>query len=229
MGALQYITLTHLDLTHAVNLVCQFMHQPGASHFQAVKRILRYLQGTLDYGLRLLSRSSLSLYDFSDADWAGCLDTRHSTIGYCIYLSANYISWASKKQAIVSRSSAKAEYHSMSSTTAELTWIMYLLRDIGLHISAPPVLFYDNTSALHMTVNPVFHARTKHIELDVHFVGEKVAAGALVTHFVPSHLQLANIFTKASFHGLRIKLGVVPPPPSSLRRSDKSNKSLAKV
>uniref|UniRef100_A0A2N9I3R3 Reverse transcriptase Ty1/copia-type domain-containing protein n=1 Tax=Fagus sylvatica TaxID=28930 RepID=A0A2N9I3R3_FAGSY len=231
VGALQYITLTRPDLTHAVNLVCQFMHQPGASHFQAVKRILRYLQGTLDYGLRLLSRSSLSLYGFSDADWAGCLDTRRSTTGYCIYLGANCISWASKKQPTVSRSSAEAEYRSMSTTTAELTWLMYLLRDIGIRLPAPPVLFCDNTSALHLTVNPVFHARTKHIELDVHFVREKVAAGDLVTRFVPTHLQIADVFTKAlskdSFHGLRSKLGVLPLPTSSLRGSDKSNKSLA--
>ncbi len=163
----------------------------------------------------------------------GCLDTRRSTTGYCIYLGVNYISWASKKQATVSRSSAEAEYRSMSSTIAELTWIMYLLCDIGLHFSAPPVLFCDNTSALHMTVNPVFHAYTKHIELEVHFVRKKVVVGAIITRFVPLHLQLANIFTKAlpkaSFHGLRIKLRVVPPPPSSLRGSDKSNKSLAKV
>uniref|UniRef100_A0A2N9HWT0 Reverse transcriptase Ty1/copia-type domain-containing protein n=1 Tax=Fagus sylvatica TaxID=28930 RepID=A0A2N9HWT0_FAGSY len=231
VGALQYITLTRPDLTHAINLVCQFMHQPGASHFQAVKRILRYLQGTLDYGLRLLSQSSLSLYGFSDADWAGCLDTRRSTTGYCIYLGANCISWASKKQPTVSRSSAEAEYRSMSTTTAELTWLMYLLRDIGIRLPAPPVLFCDNTSALHLTVNPVFHARTKHIELDVHFVREKVAAGDLVTRFVPTHLQIADVFTKAlskdSFHGLRSKLGVLPPPTSSLRGSDKSNKSLA--
>uniref|UniRef100_A0A2N9HKR1 Reverse transcriptase Ty1/copia-type domain-containing protein n=1 Tax=Fagus sylvatica TaxID=28930 RepID=A0A2N9HKR1_FAGSY len=233
VGALQYITLTRPDLTHAVNLVCQFMHQPGASHFQAVKRILRYLQGTLDYGLRLLSRSSLSLYGFSDADWAGCPDTRHSTTGYCIYLGANCISWASKKQATVSRSSAEAEYRSMSTTTAELTWLLYLLRDIGIHLPNPPVLFCDNTSALHMTVNPVFHARTKHIELDVHFVREKVAAGALVTRFVPTHLQIADIFTKAlskdSFQRLRSKLGVMLPPTSSLRGSDKVNESLAKT
>ena len=206
---------------------------PISSHFQAIKHILRYLQGTLDYGLRLLSQSSLSLYGFSEANWAGCPNTRHSTTSYCIYLGINCISWASKEQATISRSSAEAEYRSMSSTTTELTWIMYLLRDIGLHLSAPPVLFYDNTSALHMIVNSFFHARTKHIELDVHFVHEKVAASALVSRFVPSHLQFANIFTKAlsktSFHGLRIKIGVVPPPPSSLRGSDKSNKSLAKV
>jgi hypothetical protein len=225
VGALQYLTLTHPDLTHVVNLVCQFMHQLGASHFQAIKRILQYLQGTLDYGLQLLSRSSLSLYGFSDTDWAGCLDTHYSTTGYCIYLSANCISWASKKQPTVSRSSVEVEYRSMSTTTAELTWLLFLLRNIGIHLPTPPVLFCDNTSALHLTVNLVFHARTKHIELDVHFVREKVVVGQLVTRFVPTHLQIADIFTKAlskdSFHGLRSKLGVMPPPTSYLRGSDK--------
>jgi hypothetical protein len=234
VGAFQYITLTCLDLTHAVNLVCQFMHQPSASHFQAVKCILRYLQGTLDYGLRLLYWSSLSLYGFSDVDWVGCLDTRRSTTGYCIYLGANCISWASKKQATVSRFSVEAEYRSMSTTTAEFTWLLYLLHDIGIHLPTPPILFCYNTSALHPTVNLVFHARTKHIELDVHFVREKVATGAHVTQFVPTHLQIADILTKAlskdSFHGLRSKLGVMPSPTSSLRGSDKvKHQELAKT
>jgi hypothetical protein len=98
----------------------------------------------------------------------------------------------------------------MSTTTAELTWLLFLLRDIGIHLPTPPVLFCDNTSALHLTVNLVFHTGTKHIELDVHFVHEKVVAGQLVTRFVPTHLQIADIFTKAlskdSFHGLRSKL-----------------------
>uniref|UniRef100_A0A2N9I9N7 CCHC-type domain-containing protein n=1 Tax=Fagus sylvatica TaxID=28930 RepID=A0A2N9I9N7_FAGSY len=225
VGALQYLTLTRPDLTHAVNLVCQFMHQPGSSHFQAVKRILRYLQGTLAYGIRILSHSSLTLYGFSDADWAGCPDTRRSTTGYCIYLGANCISWASKKQATVSRSSAEAEYRAMASAAAELTWLTYLLHDLGISLPTPPVLFCDNTSALHMTVNPVFHARTKHIELDFHFVREKVAAGALTTRYVPSQSQIADLFTKAVskdvFHRFRHKLGVLPPPPSSLRGTDK--------
>ena len=225
VGALQYLTLTRPDLTHAVNLVCQFMHQPGSSHFQAVKRILRYLQGTLAYGIRILSHSSLTLYGFSDADWAGCPDTRRSTTGYCIYLGANCFSWASKKQATVSRSSAEAEYRAMASAAAELTWLTYLLHDLGISLPTPPVLFCDNTSALHMTVNPVFHAHTKHIELDFHFVREKVAAGALITRYVPSQSQIADLFTKAIskdvFHRFRHKLGVLPPPPSSLRGTDK--------
>uniref|UniRef100_A0A2N9EMH7 Reverse transcriptase Ty1/copia-type domain-containing protein n=1 Tax=Fagus sylvatica TaxID=28930 RepID=A0A2N9EMH7_FAGSY len=154
--------------------------------------------------------------------------------GYCIYLGANCISWASKKQATVSRFSVEAEYRSMSTTTAEFTWLLYLLHDIGIHLPTPPILFCYNTSALHPTVNLVFHARTKHIELDVHFVREKVATGALVTQFVPTHLQIADILTKAlskdSFHGLRSKLGVMPSPTSSLRGSDKvKHQELAKT
>jgi hypothetical protein len=163
VGALQYLTLTWPDLTHAVNLVCQFMHQPDISHLQAVKRILHYLQGTLHYGIRLLSRSSLNLYGFSDADYVGCPDTLRSTTGYSIYLGANCISWTSKKQLTISRSSAEAEYRAMASAATKLTWISYLLRDIGLTLHHPPTLFCDNNSVLHMTVNPVFHAHTKHI------------------------------------------------------------------
>uniref|UniRef100_A0A2N9I2K2 GAG-pre-integrase domain-containing protein n=1 Tax=Fagus sylvatica TaxID=28930 RepID=A0A2N9I2K2_FAGSY len=195
VGALQYITLTRPDLTHAVNLVCQFMHQLRCFSLSGSQTYLTLFTG--HFGL------------WSSVTFTGLI----ASLG------------PSKKQATVSRSSAEAEYRSMSTTTAELTWLLYLLRDIGIHLPNPPVLFCDNTSALHMTVNPVFHARTKHIELDVHFVREKVAAGALVTRFVPTHLQIADIFTKAlskdSFQRLRSKLGVMLPPTSSLRGSDK--------
>ena len=225
VGALQYLTLTRPDLSYAVNLVCQFMHKPGVLHLQAVKRILRYLRGTLDSVLRLLSRSFLSLYAFSDDDWAGCPDTHRSTNGSCVYLGANCISWSSKKQATISRSSAEAEYRAMAYSTADITWITYLLRDIGVRLATPPILFYDNASALAMTKNLLFHARTKHIELDFHFVHEKVARGSLLTYHVPSTSQVVDIFTKAlpkdSFQMLQLKLGVLPPPPSSLRGNDK--------
>jgi hypothetical protein len=121
----------------------------------------------------------------------------------------------------------------MSTTTAEFTWLLYLLCEIGINLPTPLVLFCDNTSVLHLTVNLVFHARTKHIESDVHFVHEKVAASALVTRFVPTHLQIADVFTKAlskdAFQWLRSKLGIMLPPTSSLKGSDKVNKSLAKT
>ena len=112
-------------------------------------------------------------------------------------MGANCISWASKKQVTVSRSSAEAEYRAIASAAAELTWLTYLWCDLGLSTHSSPILFYDNTSALHMTINPMFHARTKHIELDYHFVHEKVTTGALTTQYVPSQSQIADLFTKA--------------------------------
>ncbi|GKV50857.1 hypothetical protein SLEP1_g57540 [Rubroshorea leprosula] len=223
IGGLQYLTFTRLDLSFAVNHVSQFMHTPTLEHFQLVKRILRYLGCTLDYGMHISNQSTLELYAFSDADWVGCPLTRWSTTGFCTFLGSNCISWSAKKQPIVARSSTEAEYRSMASTAAKLTWLAKLLVDIGLQLSNPPILHCDNLSALYMTVNPVFHARTKHIEIDYHFVQEKVALGNLITRFVKSELQLADLFTKPlprnCFKQLCVKLGLCFIPRPSLRGS----------
>ncbi|KAK2990485.1 hypothetical protein RJ640_011652 [Escallonia rubra] len=161
----------------------------------------------------------------TDQDWAGCPNTRRSTTGFCTFLGSNCISWSAKKQATVARSSTEAEYRALASTAAEITWLSFILRDIGVHLSRPPALFCDNISAMHLTINPVFHARTKHIEIDYHFVREKVALGSLTTRFVSSENQVADILTKpltrSSFEALRVKLGLWPPPQSSLRGSVK--------
>ncbi|KAH9751634.1 retrovirus-related pol polyprotein from transposon RE2 [Citrus sinensis] len=212
VGSLQYLTFTRPDITHAVNKVCQHFQSPTKQDLKAITRILRYLKGTLDFGLRFLEQSSNQLYGFSDFDWAGCLETRRSTTGFCVYLGANLISWCSKKQSIVARSTAEAEYRALSSTTAELTWILSLLQDIGVSLSHIPHLLCDNTSAIYMTRNPVFHARSKHIEIDVHFVREKVSQGLLKATHVPSLQQAAYILTKLLgkdlFFLFRQKLGV---------------------
>ncbi|GKV51884.1 hypothetical protein SLEP1_g58503 [Rubroshorea leprosula] len=154
---------------------------------------------------------------------SSCPITRRSTTGYCTFLGGNCISWCAKKQPTVFLSSVEAEYKSMASTIAEITWLTYLLRDIGIYIPNPPILHCDNISALHMTVNPVFHGRTKRVEMDYHFVREKVAFGNLVTRYVSSSSQLADIFTKplprTSFNELRTKLGLSLLPRPSLRGS----------
>lgn len=221
VGGLQYLTFTRPDISYSVNYVSQFMHQPTVFHFQLVKRILRYVQGTIHHGTRLLSRGSLNLCGFSDSDWAGCPLTRRSTTGFCIYLGSNCVSWSAKKQHTVARSSTEAEYRALASAAAEITWVSFILRDIGLYMSETPTIFSDNLSALQLTVNPVFHARTKHIEIDYHFVREKVALGSLVTRFVRSEDQVADLFTKplphSQFCALRVKLGLWPPPQPSLR------------
>ncbi|KAJ8751366.1 hypothetical protein K2173_016562 [Erythroxylum novogranatense] len=180
VGALQYLTLTRPDLSYSVNYVSQFMHAPTVVHMKLVHRILRYLKGTLSTGLHVTSQTTLTLSAFSDTDWASCPTTRRSTTGYCTFLGSNIISWCAKKQHTISRSSTEAEYRAMANTAADLTWLTYILRDLHVPLSSSPTLYCDNISALYMIINPVFHARSKHIELDYHFVRECVALGLLV-------------------------------------------------
>lgn len=151
---------------------------------------------TIATGLCLSSNTTLDLHAFSDADWVGCSITRRSTTDYCTLLGTNIISWCAKKQHTISRSSTEAEYRAMTNNTAELTWLTYILTDLCISLSHPPVLYCDNISALYMAINPVFHARSKHIELDYHFVRERVVLGLLVTKHVSSANQVADIFTK---------------------------------
>ncbi|CAL2258747.1 unnamed protein product [Prunus armeniaca] len=195
VGALQYLTFTRPDIAFSVHQVCQFMQNPMVSHFTAVKRILRYLKGTMHFGLSY-TRGNLNLTAFSDADWAGDPNDRRSTTGLVVFLGSNPVSWSSKKQQTVSRSSTEAEYHALSTTSAELDWIKQLLVFLQVPIAQQPVLFCDNLSAIALSFNPVQHQRTKHIEIDVHFVRERVAKQQLFVQFVSSREQFADIFTK---------------------------------
>ncbi|OIT01020.1 putative mitochondrial protein, partial [Nicotiana attenuata] len=214
VGGLQYLTFTCPDIAFAVNQVSQFMHSPLDIHYTAVKRILRYLHGSLSHGLFIPGGSIDSLHCYNDADWAGCSITRRSTAAYCIFLGPNLISWSSKKQNVVSRSSAEAEYRAVAHAAAEFTWLHSLLKELHVSSSSPSTIFCDNISSIYLAQNPVQHARTKHVEIDIHFVREKVAAGILQVHYVPSQDQLADLFTKAlpspRLLFLRNKLCILP-------------------
>ena len=220
VGSLQYLTITRPDISFAVNSVAQFMSQPRTSHLIAAKRILRYVKGTLDHGLFFSpQRQPVLLSAYSDADWAGCPDSRRSTTGYLVYLGSNLISWCSKKQPTVARSSAEAEYRSLAHASAETTWLGYLLFELGVRINLPIMLHCDNLSATYMASNPVFHSRTKHIELDYHFVREKVALGSHRVCYIPSVDQPADLLTKP-LHKSRhntLCLKLVRPRPPCLR------------
>jgi hypothetical protein len=172
------------------------MHDPREPHLAALKRILRYVRGTLDLGFLLQPSDSGDLIVYSDADWAGCPDTRRSTSGYDVFLGDNLVSWSSKRQNTVSRSSAEAEYRTMANDVAEATWLRQLL----LELHAPPrratLVYCDNVSAVYMSYNPVQHQRTKHIEIDLYFVWERVAIGHVCVLHVPTSAQYADIFTK---------------------------------
>lgn len=218
VGALQYITLTRSELSYSFNKVCQFLSTPLTSHWHVVKRILRYLSCTITHGLILQPAPMtvpLSLRVYSDFDWASDPDDRRSTSGSCLFLGPNLVSWSSKKQMLVARSSAEAEYRGMPNATAELLWLQSLLREIHVPVHTPTFLC-NNLSAVHLAHNPVLHSRTKHLELDIHYVREKVAAKQLEIRHVPAYAQLADAFTKplptTSFTDLRSKLKVVSLP-----------------
>lgn len=200
--------MTRPDINFAVNKVCQFMHSPTSSDWQAVKRILRYLT----YGISFQSSLDMSLTCYTDADWAGCPDDRCGTGGFCIFLGPNLVSWTSSKQKVVSRSSTESEYRALATATSELSWIESLLGEINAPLSSPPLLLCDNLSTTYLAANPVLHARTKHIEIDHHFIRDKVMQNRLVVHHLPSEEQLADAMTKA----LPSQRFLTPFVPSSL-------------
>lgn len=197
VGSLVYLTVTRPDIANAVHVVSQFVTAPTTVHWAAVLRILRYLRGTQFQSLLFSSTSSLELRAYSDADWAGDPTDRKSTTGFCIFLGDSLISWKSKKQDVISRSSTEAEYRAMASTTCEIVWLRWLLADMGVFLRHPTPLHCDNQSAIQIARNSVFHERTKHIEIDCHVTRHHLQLGTITLPFVPSSLQIADLFTKA--------------------------------
>lgn len=184
-------------------------------------------------GIHLQKSSNLSMLAYRDGDWAGCKETRRSTTGFCTFLGPNIVSWCAKRQQTMSRSSTEAEYRALAETAAKLTWISFLLRDLNIPQSGPALLHCDNGSAVCLTMNPALHSRSKHFELDWHYIRERVALGFIETIQVPEALQTADIFTKPlpriAFCRLRDKLGIGLSSNSSLRGAvseDKENNSL---
>jgi len=189
------------------------MHDPRDAHWTFVKRILRYIRGSARKGLQLRRSTTPQLVAYSDADWAGCPDTRRSTSGFCVFLGDSLVSWSSKRQAVVSRSSAEAEYRGVANVTAECCWLWHLIGELQVPVDKATIVYCDNISAVYLSADLVHHGRTKHVELDLHFVREKVAVGSVRVMHVPTGQQLADIMTKglptAQFEDFRSSLSVV--------------------
>ncbi|KAL9455249.1 hypothetical protein AB3S75_010624 [Citrus x aurantiifolia] len=213
VGRLIYLTVTRPDIVFAVHVLSRFMHEPRTTHMDAAIRVLRYLKGSLGKGILLSSTSDLHIRGYCDADLGSCPTTRRSVTGYCTFLGDSPISWKTKKQNVVSRSTAEAEYRSLADLSCELQWLKALFADLG-HLQHEAMTVYcDNQSALYIAENPVYHERTKHIELDCHFVRERVQSNLLLPLHIPTSMQVADVFTKplghALFHHHIRKLGVV--------------------
>ena len=191
----------------------QFLHQPRIPHLRATLHVVKYLQATMDYGLFYPSQNNLQVTAYSDADWSPYQFTNKSLNAYAMLIGDSLVSWKTKKQQTVSKSSAEAEYRSMSDTASELVWINGLLENLKVSIQLPITMYCDHASAEHLAQNPKFHEKTKHLNRDMHYVREQVEEGFISTAHVKSVDQLADLLTKSlastHHHSLCSKLGLV--------------------
>ncbi|XP_042025283.1 secreted RxLR effector protein 161-like [Salvia splendens] len=212
IGRLLYLCITRPDITFAVHKLSQYVSKPCDEHWETSEKILRYLKGTPGHGLFYSSDNKPPLRIFSDADWAACLDTRRSMTSYCLFFGSSSVSWKAKKQHTISRSSTEAEYRVMAQATCEVVWAKALLGDFGITVEKVAPLFCDNQAAVHISSNPVFHERTKDIEIDCHTVRERYLEGVIKPLHIRNDLQLADIFIKPlgvyAFEGILSKMNL---------------------
>ena len=214
IGSLLYLTASRPDIQFSVGICARYQAKPKESHHSNVKRILRYLVGTQELGLWYPKGTQEYLMAYSDSDHAGYKTDRKSTSGQCEFLGGSLVSWFSKKQTTVSLSSTEAEYNAVASCCAQVLWLKHQLKDLGMEFPEVPILC-DNTSTISLAKNPVHHSRTKHIDVRHHFIRDHVQKKDVKVEFIPTHLQLADIFTKPlgdeQFMYIRRELGMVNP------------------
>lgn len=216
VGCLRFVCHSRPEITFGVGLVSRFMHDPRQSHLVAVKRIIRYLKGTPDFGVLFphqQEHTKLQLVAYSDSDWCGDQIERRSTMGYVFSLSGTPVSWCSKKQTVVALSTCEAEYIAACSAACQAQWLLTLLNELGLNLGEAVTLMVDNKSAIDLAKNPVAHGRSKHIEAKFHYLRDQVSKERIKLKHCVTDLQIADIMTKPlrgdRFRTLRLMLNVV--------------------
>ena len=198
IGSLLYLSVaTRPDIAFAVSSAAKFSAKPGKQHWTAVKRIMRYLKGTVNLGLIFTPHVTGDCVGYSDADWGGDMEDRKSTSGYLFQISGGAVSWRSKKQTCVALSTAEAEYITLASATQEAMWLRQLICDLNIDAGLQAiVLFEDNQSAISMSKNTQFHGRSKHISIKYHFVRDQVSEGTVELKYCPTQDMIADMLTK---------------------------------
>ncbi|GJU62393.1 retrovirus-related pol polyprotein from transposon TNT 1-94 [Tanacetum coccineum] len=220
VGSLMYLSASRPDIVFAVCMCARYQAKPTEMHLTAIKRIFRYLKGTIHMGLWYPKDSGFELKAFADADYAGCHDTRRSTSGSAQFLGHRLVSWSSKKQKSTAISTTEAEYIALSGCCAQILWMRSQLSDYGFAFNKIP-MYCDNQSAIALCCNSVQHSRSKHIDIRHHFIKEQVERKVVELYFVETKYQLADIFTKAlpreRFATLLPLLGVKQMSPETLK------------
>ncbi|GJV86173.1 hypothetical protein Tco_1526071 [Tanacetum coccineum] len=220
VGSLMYLTASRPDLLFVVCMCARYQAKPTKKQFEAIKRVFRYLKGTINMVLWYLKDNAMSLTAYADADHAGCQDSRRSTSGSAQFLGDRLVSWSSKKQRSTAISTTEAEYIAMSGCCAQILWMRSQLKDYGFDFNKIP-LYCDNKSAIALCCNNVQHSRSKHIDIRHHFIREQVENRVVELYFVETNYQLADILTKAlpreRFEFLLPRLGMKSLTPETLR------------
>ena len=215
IGCLLYLIASRPDIAFSVGVCSRFQSNSKVSHLNAVKKIIKYVGGTFDYGLLYSKESNLSFTGFSDSDWTSNADDRKSTTGGCFYVGVNLVTWMSKKKNSVFLSTAEAEYIATGSCCSQLIWMKKVLTDYGISQDTV-VLYCDNSSAINISKNPIQHSKTKHIEIMYHFIRDLIERKIICLEYIPTERQNADIFTKpldrSKFEVLHQVIGVILCP-----------------
>jgi hypothetical protein len=221
IGSLMYLVNTQPDICFAVNTLSQFQVEPRQEHWIAAKHVLRYIRGTINYGLRYTASNDIQLHGFTDSDWAGSVEDRKSTSGMSFSLGSAMISWSSRKQKSVALSTAEAEYMAACEACTEAVWLRKLISDLFDQTPESTTIYCDNQSCIRLSEHPVFHERSKHIEIKYYFIRDKVQEGEVKLEYIPTDEQTADILTKPlsriKFAYFREKMGIAEITPLAER------------
>ena len=212
IGCLMYLTATRPDIMFSVSLLSRFMHCASEVHFQAAKRIVRYIKGTTNYGIKYSYCQNFKLHGYSDSDWAGSIDDMRSTTGFCFNFGSGIFSWSSKKQDVIAQSTAEAEYVAANATVNQAIWIRKILADLHMKQNEPTQIHVDNQAAIAISNDSVFHGKTKHFKIKLYHLREEQKDGEVKLLYCKIEDQIADVLTKAlpkaRFETLKSKIGL---------------------